>query len=108
MGPGTRTDRLRGGRPTRELLLAPGQRHELATVLGEHLLDGVARVEKRHTAVRLDARLALDDDAAQDPRMPVDVEVALDVDEPAIGESGVAPQVTVDVEEPLPGDTVEP
>src|SRR6516164_8977565 len=36
------------------LLLAPGQRHELAAVLGQLLRDGVGGVEHGHAAVDLD------------------------------------------------------
>src|SRR5262245_37524249 len=86
----TPVPRVRDGRrrsALRErLLLAPGERHELAAVLGQLLLDRVRGVEHGHAAVELDVRRAPADDAAQDPGVTVHVDVALDVDEALVRE----------------------
>src|SRR5437867_7947496 len=71
---GTRTPRLRepGGRGDGAnaglpLLLPPGERDELAAVLGESNRDRLAAEEDGGAAVHLYGRLAADDQAAENP-----------------------------------------
>src|SRR5262245_23336156 len=98
--PGHRSGRRKRAASGR-LLLAPGQRHELAAVLGERLRDRIRGVEHGHRTVDLDLRPALRHDAAEDPCVTIHIDVALAEDEALVAEVRVQAQVAVDVQEPL-------
>src|SRR6266850_5873795 len=82
--------------------LTPGQRHELAAVLGERILDRLRAVEDGAVTVReLDGGLAPADQRAQDPAVTVDRQIALDVDDALEIEIAVDAEIAVHVEHAL-------